>query len=103
MSANSLMRPATTRAMTRRLSLAARILGAHGLGLALAIPVLWLVNRAGLEAGFGLLAVVQGLAAAWLSRRFGLPVWWHWINLAFCPWPGSPRKPISMRIGTSPV
>jgi hypothetical protein len=71
--------------MNRRLSLVGRVLGVHALGLALAIPILWLANLAGASPGFGLLALAQGLVAAWLSRRFGLPEWWRWINLLFLP------------------
>jgi hypothetical protein len=81
MSANSLV----LAGMNPRLTLAARILGAHALGLGLAVPALWLVNLTGLDAGFGLLAMFQGLAAAWLGRRFALPAWWQWINLLFLP------------------
>jgi hypothetical protein len=81
MSVNSLTLPG----MNPRLILVVRILSAHVLGLALAIPILWLANLASLGAGFGLLAICQGLAAAWFGWRFGLPVWWQWINLLFLP------------------
>ncbi len=62
-----------------------RVLGIHVLALALAVPVLWLASLLGIAAGFGFLVVTQGIAAAWLSRRFSLPAWWQGINLVFLP------------------